>query len=306
MTTLLPEIDELIKSNEASLVLLGKEISCSSLARAAWTKQDHIQFLLIFQSGRHSDLKLVSEHFSKLRFQLALDSGKIVTKLADLFLGFAGFFELRPVLTVVVLGILLTVLFRAKVLQNSLFHGVILLHSLLRLLDLGFKLLDLTFVIVLLFDLRPKLATWAPQWQEEGISAAAGQEVVDTFQDVFLVNVLAIKVERINFDGLVHRVTDFEFLNRTAIVWQDWAKLDSFWNHLKTVVDALAFHIQNEHLVSVLEAFERQFLGEQLVGVWSEHDIDSLLLAWEQSAMMGPDLETITLVIALAVGWTAD
>ena len=66
-------------------------------------------------------------------------------------------------------------------------------------------------------------------------------------------------------------------------------------------MDALTLDVQDEHLVSILQALEREFLSEWLVSVWSEHDIHGLLLTRLQSAMVRPHLESIAFVIALAV-----
>ena len=152
MATLLPEVDKLVETDKATLMLLSKEVSSSGSARANWTKKDHIQLLLLLESRRHLDLLLVVEHFSELGLKLTLDSGEGVASLTHLLLCLARLLELGPVISFFVLRVLLTISHGAKVFGDLLLHGIVLLNANLSLLDLTLELLDLTLVIILLLD----------------------------------------------------------------------------------------------------------------------------------------------------------
>jgi len=66
-------------------------------------------------------------------------------------------------------------------------------------------------------------------------------------------------------------------------------------------MDALAFDVEDKHLVRVLLTPESQFLGERLVSVRCEHHVDCLTLSWLQCSMVRPHLEAVALVV-LSVG----
>jgi len=72
VATLLPEVDQLIESDQASLMLLGKEIGCGCATRALGSNKDHIKLLLVFESRGHLYLELVSEHLGKFSLMVTL------------------------------------------------------------------------------------------------------------------------------------------------------------------------------------------------------------------------------------------
>ena len=213
MAALLPEVDELVESNQTSLLLLSQEIGRSGATRALRANQDYVQLLLLFESGRHLDLKLIREHLSELSLKISLKVGKSVASLRYLLLGLLGLGKLGPGLTILVRRVLLSVLFCTRILGDLLLVDIVLLHTLLCLFDLTLEALDLTLVIVLLFDGGPELGARPTQRQEQWLTRSAGLEVFNALQDFFLVDVLPVEVKRIDLDGLVHRVSDLKFLD---------------------------------------------------------------------------------------------
>lgn len=165
VATLLPEVDKLVESDEASLVLLGQEVGCSCPAGALRAEHDHVELLVLLESRRHLYLKLISEHLSKLALQLTLQGSQSVTSLRYLLLGLRRLFELGPIVALLILGVLLTVFLLSCVFEDLLFESIVLLDADLGLLDLTLELLHATLVVILLLDLRPELAAWLAQGQ---------------------------------------------------------------------------------------------------------------------------------------------
>jgi hypothetical protein len=159
MATLLPEVDELVESDQAALLLLGQVVSGSGSARAHWAKHDHVEFLLFFESRWHLDLELICEHLSKLAFKLTLHISEHIASLRDLLLCLSWLFELRPVIAFLILRISLAVLLSLIVLIDLLLDSVVLFELFLKLLDFCLKLFHLALLVVLLLDLRPEFAT---------------------------------------------------------------------------------------------------------------------------------------------------
>jgi hypothetical protein len=74
-------------------------------------------------------------------------------------------------------------------------------------------------------------------------------------------------------------------------VRKDWAHFHGVWHEIYLEVNSLTFGVDDENL-GVILAFEVDLLKELLVNVGSEHHVDCLLLAWEESSCEGEHLET--------------
>ena len=166
VASLLPEVHELVESDQASLVLLRQEVGCSGAPRGLRSDQNHVELLLFLESGRHLYLELVSEHLCEFRLEISLLRGEVVARLGDFFLGLLGLDQLRPVLAVLVLGVLLAMLLGSIVFNDLLLFLIVLLHFLLSLLDLALQALNLTLVLVLRANSWPEFAAWTPQGEE--------------------------------------------------------------------------------------------------------------------------------------------
>jgi len=124
--------------------------------------------------------------------------------------------------------------------------------------------------------------------------------LVNPLKDLFFLEELLVKVERVKLDGLFHGIADFESLDGSSVIGQDWAQLDRFRHQVNCVVDALALYVQDE-LLLVLVAFKCKFLDVWLVSARSEHDVNSLTLSGHEEAALRPDLEFVTIVPLLVV-----
>jgi hypothetical protein len=76
-------------------------------------------------------------------------------------------------------------------------------------------------------------------------------------------------------------------------VRENWAHFHGVWHEIYLEVNSLTFGVDDENLGVVL-AFEVDLLKELLVNVGSEHHVDCLLLAWEESSCEGEHLETFS------------
>lgn len=166
VASLLPEVHELVESDQASLVLLRQEVGCSGAPGGLRSDQNHVELLLFLESGRHLYLELVSEHLCEFRLEISLLRGEVVARLGDFLLGLLRLDQLRPVLAVLVLGVLLAMLLGCIVFNDLLLVLIVLLHFLLSLLDLALQALDLTLVLVLRANSWPEFAAWTPQGEE--------------------------------------------------------------------------------------------------------------------------------------------
>jgi hypothetical protein len=74
-------------------------------------------------------------------------------------------------------------------------------------------------------------------------------------------------------------------------VRENWAHFHGVWHKINLEVNSLTLGIDDENLRVVL-ALEVDLLEELLVYVRSEHHVDGLLLAREESSCEGEHLET--------------
>lgn len=72
VATLLPKVDQLVESDQASLMLLSKEIGSSRATRAGGSNEDHIELLFVLECRGHLYLELVSEHLGKFSLMVTL------------------------------------------------------------------------------------------------------------------------------------------------------------------------------------------------------------------------------------------
>ena len=159
MATLLPEVNQLVKSNQASLVLLSQEIGGCGSSRTRRSNKNHIELLVFFEGGWHLDLELIGQHFSKFGLEISLQSGELVSSFRNLFLSLLRFLKFRPIFTIFIFRVLLPVLLGLLDLQDFLLKSIIIDELLLSLLDLTFKILDSSLVVILLLDSRPEFTT---------------------------------------------------------------------------------------------------------------------------------------------------
>jgi hypothetical protein len=115
-------------------------------------------------------------------------------------------------------------------------------------------------------------------------------EVVQTLEDLFLIEVLLVEVLGEHLDCLIHWVFELDALNCASVVRQHRAKMSSIWDEVDLVVDALTLHIQHE-LLGVVCASEGELLLELLVAVGREHEINCLTLPWLQGSTLWEHLE---------------
>jgi hypothetical protein len=76
-------------------------------------------------------------------------------------------------------------------------------------------------------------------------------------------------------------------------VRENWAHFHGVWHEINLEVNSLTLGVDDENLGVVL-AFEVDLLEELLVYVGSEHHVDGLLLAGEESSCEGEHLETFS------------
>lgn len=170
VATLLPEVNQLVHSDEASLVFLCKEVGSGGASTAFWTHENHVKPLFFLQGRWHLDLKLISEHLCKLRLKGTLQGGQVVPRLGDFLLSLLRLFELRPIFAVLILRVLLAVFFSLSVLCDFLLECIVFLDLMLCSFDFTLESLNPALVIILLFDGGPELSTWLTQGQEEGLT----------------------------------------------------------------------------------------------------------------------------------------
>ena len=163
VATLLPEVDKLVETDQASLVLLSHKVGGCGATRALWADQDDVQLLVFFERRWHLNFKLISQQFSEFSLKITLKRSEVIPSLRDFLLGLAWFDKLRPVFTVFVFWIFFTVLFSTVVLEDLVFESIVLLDLDLSLLDLAFERLNLALVVILLLDGWPELGTRASQ-----------------------------------------------------------------------------------------------------------------------------------------------
>ena len=81
VATLLPEVDKLVKSDQAALMLLSQEIGGSGSSRALRAEHNDIELLVLLESRRHLYLELIGQHLSELALKLTLKVGQSVASL---------------------------------------------------------------------------------------------------------------------------------------------------------------------------------------------------------------------------------
>jgi hypothetical protein len=91
-------------------------------------------------------------------------------------------------------------------------------------------------------------------------------------------------------------------LNGTSIVWKHWSELKSIWDSINLVMNTLTFNIQWEDLVKIILTFESQLLLELLVTIWSDHNINCLLLSWLKNTTHRVNMESFTFFSNLISG----
>jgi hypothetical protein len=73
--------------------------------------------------------------------------------------------------------------------------------------------------------------------------------------------------------------------------------LDGLWDKVNPVVDTGSFTLQVE-LLRIVLASEVKSLFNQLVDQRSEHNVNSLLLTWQEGSRSWEYLETLSMVFA--------
>jgi len=151
VTTLLPVVDQLVDTDQGSLVLLSQEVASGGTSTGLRSKEDHVELLLVLERGWHLDLKLIGEHLSELRLKVTLDSREVVAGLRDFLLSLLRLLNFGPFFAFLILRILFAMLLSAVVLQELLFVGFTLLDLHLSCLDISLVRLDSAFIFVLFF-----------------------------------------------------------------------------------------------------------------------------------------------------------
>lgn len=105
---------------------------------------------------------------------------------------------------------------------------------------------------------------------------------------------MIIKILRNNLDSLIHWVFELNALNGTGIIRKHWSKLKCIWDCINLIMNSLTFDIQWEYLIKVFFAFESQLLLELFITIWSEHNINCLLLPWLKNTTKRENLESFS------------
>mmetsp|Transcript_39618 Transcript_39618/g.60630 ORF Transcript_39618/g.60630 Transcript_39618/m.60630 type:complete len:268 (+) Transcript_39618:8525-9328(+) len=220
-----------------------------------------------------------------MEFNLGLLLCEFVSALRYLLLGLGRLSRLRRLFD-------LLAVFRSRRLIQSDFILSQLLELSFNLAEIFLKFLCLPAFLILFSKLRPELATRGSQREEERVRLGT-LEVLHPLQDLFLIQVLVVKVLRDHFDGLVHGVAQLNDLDGASVVREHRTQVEGLRNGIDLIVNTLALHIEEE-LALVVFAAEGQLLLELLVAVGSEHHVNGLLLAGEQSAVLGEHLEAVS------------
>jgi hypothetical protein len=119
--------------------------------------------------------------------------------------------------------------------------------------------------------------------------------LIEALKNFFFLEILRIKILREHFDRLLHWVSQFDALDCTGIIRQDWPQLSNLGDQVDLVVDSMALYGQNK-LLRVVFASEVEFLVDGLVVARGEHNVYRLPLAWLEGSALGENMEPFSVL----------
>jgi len=198
--------------DDTSLVFLCQVVGHSGLTALLWSNEDQVELVFVLDSRWVFDFKLISSFFR----ELSLKAFFLLLELLFLVFNFLNGSEFLWLLILLLFVFLLLAFNSCGILvflSLDLFKFLVqLVNLLVNLLDLVLEVVNASLLLILLFETPPELHAWLPQRQVNRLWRRQ-LEVLMPLQDFFFLNVLLVKVQRVNFDSLVHRILQFEALD---------------------------------------------------------------------------------------------
>mmetsp|Transcript_8825 Transcript_8825/g.8168 ORF Transcript_8825/g.8168 Transcript_8825/m.8168 type:complete len:414 (-) Transcript_8825:2348-3589(-) len=227
-------VHQLVYLYHTPLVLLSQVLGNCRLPTLLRPNNHYVQLVLFFNHNWVSDFQRLAFFFNEFDLSIFFLDGEFIFQVSIVvFFPFLEFFFVE-----------------ATELE-------------LHILDLLLQVIDPPLLLILLPDRVPELPARLPQRQEDGLWCLLS-EILQTLQDLLLLDVFLVEVQRVHLDGLLHGVPQLDRLDGILVVRQHGPQLHQLRRQLHRIIDSLSFGIEDE-LFGVVFALEGQFLGERFV-----------------------------------------